>query len=202
MNEQAQLGDAWVRRRARLSRGIEEATLRCFLERGIEDVTVDDIATAAGVSRRTFYRYFPTPLAVLAELPRRGLERLIESFQARPLEESLVEAFVHSIEKSYMLDQEEMELRALSAEVLRRWPIIWRQTLGGMQNESIQHYTRIIGQRLEAEGKDTRPASVLAATLSAVIVQLTSDHRGTGAFSIEPEEFRWALRSIGGAFTD
>lgn len=42
--------------RAELSR----IGLELFIERGFEAVTIDDIAEAAGIGRRTFFRYFPS----------------------------------------------------------------------------------------------------------------------------------------------
>lgn len=37
---------------------IARAAVRSFLRNGFEQTTVDDIAAAAGVSRRTYFRYF------------------------------------------------------------------------------------------------------------------------------------------------
>jgi mycofactocin system transcriptional regulator len=39
---------------------IEQAALALFLRDGFEQVTIDDVAEAAGIGRRTFFRYFAT----------------------------------------------------------------------------------------------------------------------------------------------
>ncbi|WP_456599644.1 mycofactocin system transcriptional regulator [Blastococcus sp. SYSU DS0616] len=39
---------------------VERAALDLFTVRGFEEVTSDEVADSAGISRRTFFRYFPT----------------------------------------------------------------------------------------------------------------------------------------------
>ncbi|MBV8218290.1 MAG: TetR family transcriptional regulator, partial [Solirubrobacterales bacterium] len=39
-------------------RAVSRTALEMFAERGFEETTVDDIAEALGVSRRTLFRYF------------------------------------------------------------------------------------------------------------------------------------------------
>jgi AcrR family transcriptional regulator len=65
-----------VQTRQRLMR----AAVRLAAQRGWADVTVEDIAAAADVSPRTFFRYFPSKVEVLfADVPERlmAIERTI-----------------------------------------------------------------------------------------------------------------------------
>src|SRR6478735_4898687 len=69
---------------------IRDAAFRLFAEQGFEATTVDDIARAADVSPRTFFRYFPTKDdVVFADHPER-IERLRQALLDRPADEPVL----------------------------------------------------------------------------------------------------------------
>ena len=52
------------RRPATTKDRISEVGLTLFASRGFDDTSIDDIADAAGIARRTFFRYFPSKNAL------------------------------------------------------------------------------------------------------------------------------------------
>lgn len=63
-----------------------------FLEQGFEETTIDQIVAAAGVSRRSFFRYFGTKEdIILGDLFQRG-EAVAEAVALRPAHEGPWEA--------------------------------------------------------------------------------------------------------------
>jgi len=58
-----------------------------FGEKGYDEITVDDIATAAGVSQRTFFRYFASKNDLLGQGVQIYGEALKEAIEARPKSE-------------------------------------------------------------------------------------------------------------------
>jgi mycofactocin system transcriptional regulator len=61
---------------------LEAAALHLFIEQGFEDTTVEHIAAVAGVSRRTFFRYFDSKPAVLWHQFDGEVQRLRAAFDA------------------------------------------------------------------------------------------------------------------------
>lgn len=71
---------------------IARQALSLFVAHGFDAVTVDDIAASAGISRRTFFRYFDTKEDALLPADASRLQRLEEALRARPAAEGAFDA--------------------------------------------------------------------------------------------------------------
>ena len=80
------------RRKAQTRREIAETALALFARQGYDGVSAETIAEEAGVSLRTFYRYFTGKDAVLSPIVTDGVDELTERLAARPAPESLATA--------------------------------------------------------------------------------------------------------------
>ena len=123
------------RNKARARAEIAEAALGLFTERGFEGVTVAEIVSAAGVSRRTFFRYFETKedalLADYPELNARLGEALAGSAEGGVLES--VRAGLHTLAdwyieradavlaRSKVIREKSMNVAARNLEFLTQW---------------------------------------------------------------------------------
>jgi AcrR family transcriptional regulator len=79
--------------RERLTR----AAMALFLERGFEATTIDDIATAADVSRRSFFHYFASKEDVVAAWQEGAASALVAEVVARPAGETMLTAAENAI---------------------------------------------------------------------------------------------------------
>jgi AcrR family transcriptional regulator len=88
LRERKKLGTRWA---------LSDAALELALERGLENVTREDIANRAGVSLRTFNNYFAGKYEAVAF---RQIDRMRESlvaFQERPADEPLWSAITEAV---------------------------------------------------------------------------------------------------------
>ena len=71
---------------------LENAAFGLFQARGFEHVTVDEIAAAAGIGRRTFFRYFPSKNDIPWGAFEAELDRMRARLKACPPEVPLMDA--------------------------------------------------------------------------------------------------------------
>jgi AcrR family transcriptional regulator len=77
------------RKKADTRRALSDAALKLALEKGVDQVTREAIATVAGVSLRTFNNYFTGKYEALAYRQTERLRRGVDALRARPAGEPL-----------------------------------------------------------------------------------------------------------------
>src|ERR1700757_3695838 len=85
------------RQRAQIRADIRRAAFGLFIERGYDTVTTEEIASAAGVSARTFFRHVPTKEALLLAPVRHGGAAIVNLLEERPAGESPDVALINAI---------------------------------------------------------------------------------------------------------
>ncbi|MDT5141293.1 MAG: hypothetical protein QOE52_842 [Mycobacterium sp.] len=85
------------RQRAQIRADIRRAAFRLFVERGYDAVTTEEIAAAAGVSPRTFFRHVPTKEELLLAPVRHGGAAIVGLLEQRPAAESPDLALINAI---------------------------------------------------------------------------------------------------------
>ncbi|HKS01465.1 MAG TPA: TetR/AcrR family transcriptional regulator, partial [Arthrobacter sp.] len=68
------------------------STLALLRQNGPGNFTVEDIAEAAGISRRTFFNYFSSTEAAIASVTNGFLDSALEQFRRRPADEPILES--------------------------------------------------------------------------------------------------------------
>lgn len=161
------------RRKALTAAELEAAAYRLFGERGFDNVTVDDIAAEADVSRRTFFRYFASKEDVLLADHFVQLARLREAMAARPKDEPIITALRNAVLSLTSDFEERKEKVILRARLMRDTPSLQARSLVHQQlwENAMQE---MVAERLGVDPvKDLRPGVVAAAALAAMRVAFT-----------------------------
>jgi AcrR family transcriptional regulator len=170
-NRKAALDASWERRRLAVATKIEKCALTLFLARGLEAVSVEEIAQAAEISRRTFYRYFEAPTDVVRTVLCRSMDRWAQAVRERPNSEPILDSF-RSADAYALSSPDNGDLVRLAMAVMRRSPEAWRRISGPIQAHTARTYRDIVAERLRATGQDPRAAGAIAAALSAIMMHL------------------------------
>ena len=168
------------RHRKRTAAELEEAALELFTKKGFDAVTIDDIATAADVSRRTFFRYFASKEdVVLSDHPRR-LDELQAALDLRPAEEPALPALRHAILSLVSSYEEQRDHMLRRFRLVTTTPALEARSLCLQRNWEAA-VTAMLAERMKVDpAEDLRPGVVAATTMAAMRVATANWLAGGG----------------------
>jgi AcrR family transcriptional regulator len=151
-------------------RAILATAERLLEERSLQEISIDDLARGAGISRPTFYFYFPSKEAVLLTLldrlveeARRGTGEALDRFSSDP--ERLLRQGITAIYETFRshraVSVAASEAAATSAEVRELW--------SGVMETFVQETSAAIeAERARGAAPDGIPARDLAIALNTM----------------------------------
>ncbi|MEV0379320.1 TetR family transcriptional regulator [Nonomuraea sp. NPDC050643] len=117
------------RKKAETRQAVHEAALRLVTEHGLDAVTVESIADAANISRRTFSNYFDGKEDALLYGEEQRIRRLVEQVRAQPPELPAWQALCGSIDDLHRYLGEPEREWALRTRLARRHPSLLARQL-------------------------------------------------------------------------
>jgi AcrR family transcriptional regulator len=119
------------RKKTATRQALHEAAVRLAVERGVDNVTIEAIADAAGVSRRTFSNYFAGKEQALLYGDETRIRRLLDLVHARPAAESPWTALTRAAEElaveDLAVEGDDDVARMTQIRLLRRHPALLAQ---------------------------------------------------------------------------
>jgi AcrR family transcriptional regulator len=135
---------------------LSAAAVELFLTRGFEAVTVEEIARTAGVSRRTFFRYYESKEDVMAERTDRLGEQLLAELAARPLNEPPLLAIRNALVPAIEYGLAEPDLVRDTIRLLRETSAL-RRAVMERRNRLEERIAALMVRRMGATSHDNTP---------------------------------------------
>ena len=154
------------RKKEETRRAVHEAAMRLAVERGFEALTVDAIAEAAGISRRTFSNYFTGKEEALLYKGERRTSDLVHALRERPAHESAWTALRAAVRKAYAPSLGTDREWAQRTRLVRTHPSLLARQLSH-QYILARDLTQALEGRAMPDGM-TRPALLVAIVLPAL----------------------------------
>ncbi len=154
---------------------IREAAAALFLERGYGGTSMDDIATAAQVSKQTIYTHFPSKDALFADLVLGNAERVdafVETVTETLAKPADLEAGLRQVARHYLgvvTRPEVLRLRRLVIGESGRFPELARTYYDRVPGRMVATFADLFG-RLAADGRLRLDDPILAAQHFAWLV--------------------------------
>jgi AcrR family transcriptional regulator len=137
------------RKRIATRRAIEAAALGLVMERGLENVTIDEISNRADVSPRTFFNYFASKeAALLGEPPELPTDDSVAGFVAGELGSSALGGLGELIAAAIEDSGEDAETHTLRFALLKQYPQLFTLRMAAMRSFEDQ-LALVVAERLK-----------------------------------------------------
>lgn len=140
-----------------------DAALKLLAAQGFDNTTIDEIVAAAGVSRRTFFRYFKSKEDVIIEFTGDIGDFICDELASRPADEPVAKAIKQALATAAGLFTEHPEKSIALAKLVRGSSALNGRYLD-RQSQSAQKLGRVLAERAGLPADD--PRSHLAAVMS------------------------------------
>jgi AcrR family transcriptional regulator len=140
-----------------------------FREQGFEATTIDQIAEAAGMSRRTFFRYFTGKDELVLERLVDAGSQIAAALAARPPEEEPWTALRAAFEVVVRGQEQAPEQARALGRMLRDEPAA-RPSMEERRRRWLALFTPVVAARLSGRDRDLRAAALASAALASLDV--------------------------------
>ncbi|MHA6626029.1 TetR family transcriptional regulator [Pseudonocardia sichuanensis] len=151
---------------------LADAAVALFAERGFDETTVEDIARAVGMTKRSFFRYFPTKEDAVFAGTEVLVEQVVEDLRARPAGEDPWEC-LHQVLRRWH-EQIHTSATALTHQRLIETTPVLRARLH-QKRELWRHAARDALVARSAGALDTFTADLLANAAVAVLDSVAAE---------------------------
>ncbi|MEU5692205.1 TetR family transcriptional regulator [Actinosynnema sp. NPDC020468] len=157
------------RKKLETRQALSLAALRLAVERGLDNVLVEDIAAAAGVSPRTFNNYFSSKAEAIASRHYDRVVKAAADLRGRPSDEPLWPAIIAATLRQFAEEQPPDPVWTAGVRMMVTEPALVGEFL--RTNSLVERELAVaIAERIAASGDDFYPRLVAAAVGAAIQV--------------------------------
>ncbi len=188
-------GSLRVRKKERVRESLAREAARLFREKGFESTTIEEIAAGADVSRRTFFRYFPSKESVVFPKARERMYTFRRFLEAQPGGAHGVEAVLgagFALAEHLASDRDELLLQSElvgSSSALQ----VFERAVDAEWEASMAH---ALAERSSGDADATRRARILASILMGLFRSVLREWCAAGCRGLLVDIARDAVRLL------
>ncbi len=192
-------GVARGRRPSTSREDVARAALDLFRRQGYDQTTVDEIADAVGVSRRTFFRYYESKRDVVWGEFDAELVRLHHELEGAPPDQPLMDVVRRAVMATNRFGAGELDELRIRMGLISSVPTLVAHS-AVRYTEWCQVVASFVARRIDGRPDDLAPQTVARAALGAAVAAFTCWAAGTDVDL--PEEVDRAFRLLATGFDE